>query len=51
MFLEYHPSWDVCPYELSDGCGNFMELDLDDLIELKNLIEKVLTNPEDCDTM
>ena len=51
MFLEYHPNWSVCPYELSDGCGNFMRLDLNDLIELRNLIENVLTNSENCDTM
>lgn len=51
MFLEYHPNWSVCQYELSDGCGNSMELDLNDLIKLRNLIENVLTNSENCDTM
>lgn len=38
-------------YLISDGFGESIEIELYELKELKNLIEKVLTNPEDCDTM
>ena len=49
MLLYYDTRNKFFPYIISDECGTFLECDKEDLIELEKLIEKVLTNPEDCD--
>ena len=49
MLLYYDTRNKFFPYIISDEYGAFIDCDKEDLIELKNLIEKVLTNPEECD--
>ena len=50
MFLSYDDCRKYYPYTISDECGTFMDCDLEDLIELKNLIEDVLANEANYDT-
>lgn len=51
MFIYPNPYFKDLPFIISDGYGDTINCNKDDLIELKNLIENILTNPEDCDTM